>query len=63
MDVIEGSGSGASGTIGACLSEEEICRIIAVGMAKAIKVEILALFGLVKTALIEEFDRRYAAIL
>lgn len=44
------------------MGEEEIRGIIVVRVAKEIREATLKFLGLVKTVLIKEFDRRYAAI-
>lgn len=62
MATIGGARSGASSTTRAGPSDEEIRRITACRVPKAIREVIMELFGSVKTALIEEFDQRYAAI-
>lgn len=45
------------------MSKYEIYRIIVAKVVDAIREAIPKLFGLVKTALIEEFDRRYVIVL
>lgn len=57
MVAIGGSRSLAGGTVRAGLSDEEIHVIIAFRVAETTREAISELFGSVKTAFMEEFDR------
>ena len=62
MVTIEGLGFGFGSSRRAGLSEEEICGIIVADSGEAIREVTPELFGMVKDAMIELFDDRYAAL-
>ena len=62
METIGGSGVGADSTKRAGQSEEKLSGIIATKVVEVIREVTPELFGLVKTAMIELFNDRYAAL-